>query len=403
MNKLTVKDVPVQGKKVLLRVDFNVPLDEQGKVIDDTKIRASLPTLDYLLAKDARVIIVSHLGRPKGKIVEKLRMDPVAKRLGQLLGKKVEKCDSITGPEVDEAISKLAPGAMLVLENIRFDPREEKNDPAFAVDLARLADLYVNDAFGTAHRAHASTSGVTAYLPSVAGLLMDREMLYLNNSRENPLFPLVIILGGKKVADKIGVIRHFLPYYDCTLLLGGAMANTFLKASGHDMGDSLYEEDKLAVAREILEEAEKNPARLLLPEDVFVVQELRRDSPHQVRGVEDVPPGWSAVDIGPQTLQSFRSAIAGARMILWNGPLGAYEFTPFHWGTEMVARAVAATAAESIIGGGDIVAALEKLDLSGQVTHISTGGGAVLDFWEGKDLPGLNALLDREKTGANVK
>lgn len=399
---MTVKDVSVQGKTILVRVDFNVPLNQEGKVIDDTKIRASLPTLDCLLAKGARVIIVSHLGRPKGKVVESLRMDPVARRLAKLLGRTVEKCDSITGPEVDSALQSLSPGALLMLENVRFDPREEKNDPEFAGELARLADLYVNDAFGTAHRAHASTNGVAAYLPAVAGLLMDKEMRYLNKSRENPLFPLVVILGGKKVADKIGVIRHFLPF-DCTLLLGGAMANTFLKARGFAMGDSLYEEDKLAVAREILEEADRSQAKLLLPQDVFIVQKLQRDSPHQVKSVEDIPPGWSAVDIGPNTLQSFREVIDGSKMILWNGPLGAYEFPPFHWGTEMVARAVAKADAESIIGGGDIVAALEKLDLSGQVTHISTGGGAVLDFWKGKDLPGLNVLQDREKTGANVK
>lgn len=399
---MTVKDVSVQGKTILVRVDFNVPLNEAGKVIDDTKIRASLPTLDCLLAKGARVIVVSHLGRPKGKVVEALRMDPVARRLAQLIGRKVEKCDSITGPEVEEALRNLSPGDLLMLENVRFDPREEKNDPGFARELASLADLYVNDAFGTAHRAHASTNGVAAYLPAVAGLLMDREMSFLNKSRENPLFPLVVILGGKKVADKIGVIRHFLPC-DCTLLLGGVMANTFLKAKGFSMGDSLYDEGKLAVAREIIAEAERNPAKLMLPLDVFIVEKLQRDSAHQVKLVDDIPPGWSAVDIGPQTLQKYQQVIADAKMILWNGPLGAYEFPPFHWGTEMVARAVAKAGAESIIGGGDIVAALEKLNLSGQVTHISTGGGAVLDFWKGKELPGLAVLQDRTKSGANVK
>ncbi len=394
MDKLNVKDLPVKGKRVLVRVDFNVPLDEEGNVLDDTKIRASLPTLDYLLHNNATLILVSHLGRPKGRVVEKLRMDPVGRRLSQLLGREVVKCDAITGPAVREALEKLPPGAVLLLENVRFDPREEKNDPAFAAELAEMADLFVNDAFGTAHRAHASTTGVAAYLPAVAGLLMDKEIRYLNKSRENPLCPLVIILGGKKVADKIGVIHHFLPY-DCSILLGGGMANTFLKALGHDMGKSLLEDDKLEVAREILEEASRSKASLLLPEDVVVVEELRQDSPYQVKKVGEIPPGWSAVDIGPRTLQRFQEVIATARMILWNGPLGAYEYPPFHRGTEMVARAVAAADAESIIGGGDIVAALEKLDLSGQVTHISTGGGAVLDFWEGKDLPGLAALQDR--------
>lgn len=401
MNKLNIKDLPVQGKKVLVRVDFNVPLDENGDVIDDTKIRASLPTLDYLLDKGAILILVSHLGRPKGKVVEKLRMDPVARRLAQLLGRKVEKSNAITGPEVQQALQNLLPGSVFMLENVRFDEREEKNDREFAAELAGLADIFVNDAFGAAHRAHASTSGITAYLPAVAGLLMDKEIHYLNKSRENPLFPLVVILGGKKVADKIGVIRHFLAY-DCTILLGGAMANTFLKAAGNNMGNSLSEDDKLDVARGILEEASHGKAKLLLPEDVFVVEELRRDSPHQVKGVGEIPAGWSAVDIGPQTLQNFKKVIAAANMVIWNGPLGAYEYPPFHWGTEMVARAVAESNAESIIGGGDIVAALEKLDLSGQVTHISTGGGAVLAFWQGKDLPGLAVLENKVKSRAPV-
>jgi len=400
LNKLTVKDVPVQGKRVLVRVDFNVPLDEEGRVLDDTKIRASLPTLDYLLEKGARVMLLSHLGRPKGKVVEKMRMDPVARRLAQLLGREVEKCDFITGPEVQAALRNLSPGAVLMLENVRFDPREEKNDPAFAAALAELAELYVNDAFGAAHRAHASTSGIAAYLPAVAGLLMHREIRYLSKSRDNPLFPLVVIMGGKKVADKIGVIRHFLPF-ECSILLGGAMANTFLKAKGFSMGSSLYEDDRLDMARDILEEADRSPAQLLLPVDVYVVEELNRHSPHQVKGVDMIPPGWSAVDIGPQTVKNFREVITKAKMILWNGPLGAYEFPPFHWGTEMVARAVAASAAESIIGGGDIVAAMEKLDLSGQVTHISTGGGAVLTFWEGKELPGLAALPEQSVAPAS--
>ncbi|RJX29459.1 MAG: phosphoglycerate kinase [Dethiobacter sp.] len=398
MSKLTVKDIPAEGKRVFVRVDFNVPLSPEGRVLDDTKIRASLPTIRYLLEKGSRLILASHLGRPKGKVVEALRMDPVAERLSRLLGREVLKSNTVVGEEVVRAVEALKPGDILLLENIRFEAGEEKNDPQFAAALARLADFYVNDAFGTAHRAHASTNGISRFLPAVAGLLMEKEIVYLYKSRENPPSPLVAILGGKKVADKIGVIRHFMGHAD-SLLLGGAMANTFLKARGYVMGSSFYEEDKLDLAREILEEAPKNQARIYLPSDVVIVEELRARSPFKVVKAENIPEGWSAVDIGPETVDTFQKAIHGAKMIIWNGPLGAYEFPPFHKGTEMVARSIAAAKAESIVGGGDIVAALEELGLSDQITHLSTGGGAVLEFWEGKELPGLTVLQEHSLTG----
>lgn len=394
MAKLTVKDIPVAGKKVFLRVDFNVPLSPQGKVLDDTKIRASLPTINYLLEQNSKLILASHLGRPKGQVVEALRMEPVAERLSQLLGRQVLKSDTVSGAAVEKAVQDLKPGDILLLENIRFAAEEEKNDPGFAAALAGLADFYVNDAFGTAHRAHASTNGIARFLPAAAGLLMEKEITYLNKSKENPAQPLVVILGGKKIADKIGVIRYFMDHAD-SLLLGGAMANTFLKAGGQALGSSFYEEDKLNVASEILKEAKNSRAQLYLPVDVAVTEALRAHSPFEIVKVEAIPEGWSAVDIGPETADVFQKVISGAKMVLWNGPLGAYEFPPFHKGTELIAGAVARADAESIIGGGDIVAALEGLGLASKFTHLSTGGGAVLEFWEGKELPGLTVLQDK--------
>lgn len=390
----TVKNIPVEGKRVLVRVDFNAPLTGDGQVGDDTKIKASIPTIEYLVERGAKVILVSHLGRPKGKVVESLRVGPVAKKLSQLLGRKVLRSHQVTGPEVEKMAESLPPGGILFLENVRFEPGEERNDPGFAAALARLADIFVNDAFGTVHRAHASNCGVASFLPSYAGLLMEKEVLYLSKARENPLRPLVAILGGSKVADKIGIIRLFLKQAD-SLLLGGAMANTFLKARGLDVGSSLYEEDKVELAGEFLAGPAKGGAEIVLPVDVVVAEKLLPGSPHKVVKVEEIPPGWKAVDIGPETVETFKNIIAGARMVIWNGPLGAYEVQPFDRGTEMIARALAESKAESIVGGGDIVAALERLGLSDKMTHLSTGGGATLDFWEGKELPGLAALLER--------
>ena len=396
MSKLTLKDIAVEGKRVFVRVDFNVPLTKEGGVLDDTKIRAALPTIEYLRERGARIILASHLGRPKGRIVEELRMDPVARRLSELLGQTVGKVGAVIGGEVEDAAKALAPGEILLLENLRFEAGEEKDDPGFAASLSRLADVFVNDAFGTAHRAHASNSGLARILPAAAGLLMEKEILYLTRCRENPPSPLVAILGGKKVADKIGVIRSFLSNAD-SILLGGAMANTFLRARGFSLGDSFLEEDKIDVAFDLLQEADsRGRAKLVLPLDVVVTRELRPNSTSKIVEVEQIPAGWSAVDIGPETVGVFKEIIDKARMVLWNGPLGAYEFPPFNEGTEMVARAVAASDAESVVGGGDIVAALDQLGLSSHMTHISTGGGAILEFWEGKKLPGLAAIDERE-------
>lgn len=394
MSKLTVKDVSVEGKRVFLRVDFNVPLSPEGKVLDDFKIRASLPTINYLLEKNARLILASHLGRPKGKVVEDLRMAPVAGELSRLLGRKVLTVREVVGAEAEKAIEGLPPGGVLLLENLRFESGEEKNDPALAEAFSRMADLFVNDAFGTAHRAHASNCGISSFLPAVAGLLMDRELLYLSKSRENPERPLTAILGGKKVADKIGVIRSFMEQADY-LLLGGAMANTFLRARGFSLGNSLYEEDKLAVAEEILQGSESSRAKIIIPVDVTVTEELRAGAAFKVVKAEEIPEGWSAVDLGPETVKIFRDTIAASKMVIWNGPLGAYEYPPFNRGTQEVAEAVANSGAQSIIGGGDIVAALQDLGLAEKFTHLSTGGGAVLEYWEGKVLPGLDALREK--------
>ncbi|MDO9534239.1 MAG: phosphoglycerate kinase [Bacillota bacterium] len=398
MSKLTVKDISVEGKRVFVRVDFNVPLSQDGEVIDDNKIRSSLPTIQYLLERGSRVILASHLGRPKGQVVEELRMNPVAKRLAELLGREVLKSETVIGEEVEKAVDSLPPGGVLLLENLRFEPGEGKNDPEFAAALSRLADIFVNDAFGTAHRAHASNNGIARYIPAVAGLLMERELISLTKSKENPPSPQVAILGGKKVADKIGVIRYFIGQVD-SLLVGGAMANTFLKAKGLSIGDSLYEKDKIELAEEILREMETSKAKVILPSDVVIVKELKADSPFKIVKIDQIPDGWSAVDIGPETVDSYKKVIREAKMILWNGPLGAYEFHPFNRGTEEVAKAIAASDAESIVGGGDIVAALEKMGLSQKMTHISTGGGAILDFWEKETLPGLSVIQDIAKSG----
>nr|WP_297198773.1 phosphoglycerate kinase [Thermanaeromonas sp.] len=390
---MTVKDIDCAQKRVLVRVDFNVPIDN-GEVADDTRIRAALPTIRYLMEQGAKVILVSHLGRPKGKVNEALRLNPVARRLSELLDKPVKKVDDCIGPEVEKAINNLKPGEVLLLENIRFYPEEEKNDPEFARKLASLADIYVNDAFGAAHRAHASTEGVARYLPSVAGFLMQKEIEIMGKALADPERPFVAILGGAKVSDKIGVIRNLLHKVD-TLLLGGGMANTFLKAKGYSMGRSLVEDDKVPLASELMEEAQRRGVRLLLPVDLVVAQELSADSPYKVVTVGEVPEGWMAVDIGPETRQAFAEALKGARTVVWNGPMGVFEVEPFAAGTEAVARAVAEVNGTTIVGGGDSVAAVEKVGVAGRITHVSTGGGASLEFLEGRELPGVAALKDK--------
>ncbi len=391
--KLSVSDVAVKGKRVLLRVDFNVPLSGE-RVVDDTRIRAALPTITDLLERGARLILASHLGRPRGEVRPELRLDPVAIRLSELLGQPVRKLDRVIGPEVQQAVKSLADGEAILLENLRFEKGEEANDPDFARQLAQTADLLVNDAFGTAHRAHASTAGVAAYIPAAAGLLMLKEIETLTRCLEDPARPLAAILGGAKVSDKLGVIRRFLKLAD-TLLLGGAMANTFLAALDYPLGESLYEEELVDDALDILEESETSSCCLQLPVDLVTARELKPRSPFKTVPVGEVDEGWKAVDIGPETAALFGGIAAEAGTILWNGPLGVFETAPFHRGTETVARAVAESKAFSIAGGGDIVAALESFGLAGQIDFISTGGGATLKFWEGETLPGIAALRDK--------
>ncbi len=391
--KVSIEQVEVAGKRVLVRADLNVPLAD-GVVQDDTRIRGVLPTIKNLLERGACVILVSHLGRPKGKVVPELRLDPVAEHLSKLLGRPVRKLDQVVGEEVEKAVAESKAGEVLLLENVRFEPGEEKNDPELAARLARLADLFVNDAFGTAHRAHASTAGVAKHIPAVAGLLMIKEIEALTRCLEQPGRPLVAILGGAKVSDKIGVLRRFMQLAD-TLLVGGGMANTLLAAKGYDLGDSFYEAESLDLAKTLLEESGQSRCRLELPVDLLIAQELKPNASYQVVSPEAVPAGWKAVDIGPETVKEYSKAVAAAGMVVWNGPLGVFEVPPFHQGTEGVARAVAESRAYSVVGGGDVVAALEKLGLADKISFISTGGGATLEFWEGKELPGIAVLQEK--------
>lgn len=395
MNKLTVRDVEVKGKRVLVRVDFNVPLDEQGRVTDDSRIVAALPTIRYLLEAGARVILASHLGRPKGKVVEGLRLDPVATRLAGLLGRPVARAGDCVGEEARRAAAALRDGEVLLLENLRFHPGEEKNDPGFARSLAELADLYVNDAFGAAHRAHASTAGIADFLPAVAGFLLEKELEALGRLLHDPERPFLAVLGGAKVSDKIGVIRNLLNIAD-GLVVGGGMANTFLAARGYRMAASLREEDKEDLARNLLAEAARRGKGFHLPVDLVAAAEVKPGADRRVvKAEEGVPPGWKAVDIGPASMAAFGEAIASARTVFWNGPMGVFEIDEFAAGTEAVARALAESKATTVVGGGDSVAALEKLGLAGRMTHISTGGGASLEFLEGLELPGVACLMER--------
>ena len=390
MNKKTIRDIEVKGKRVLVRVDFNVPLSE-GAVSDDTRIRAALPTIQYLLDRQATLVLCSHLGRPKGNEVSDLRMDPVARRLSELLDRPVIKLDDCVGPEVEAAVQAAKPGDLILLENTRFHPEEKQNDPAFAAQLASLADLYVNDAFGSAHRAHASTEGVAQYLPAVAGFLMEKELEFLGSALASPRRPFVAILGGAKISDKIGVIENLLGQVDA-LLIGGGMANTFLQADGYDVAESLVEEGSLDIARELLK---RDGDKLILPVDVTVADRFDADAFSQVVNISTVPPRWRILDVGPRTLELFQEKLADAKTVVWNGPMGVFEFPKFAHGTEAVARMLAALPdATTIIGGGDSAAAVKRTGLAGEMSHISTGGGASLEFLEGKTLPGVAALLD---------
>jgi phosphoglycerate kinase len=389
MNKKTVRDVNVKNKRVLVRVDFNVPL-ENGKVADDTRIVASLPTVKYLIDQGAKVILCSHLGRPKGKD-QKLSLRPVATRLQELLGKPVTFVSDCIGQPVERVVEGMNAGDVTLLENVRFYPEEEKNDPTFAKKLATFGDLYVNDAFGSAHRAHASTEGVTKYLPGYAGFLMEKELNYLGQALANPAKPFVAILGGAKVSDKIKVIENLLPKVDA-LLIGGGMANTFLAARGLNMGQSLVETDKLDVAKALME---KGGAKIALPVDAVIADKFDANAQSQVVAVEQVPSDWRVLDVGPQTIDAFEKMLANAKTVVWNGPLGVFEFPAFAKGTIEIAKRLAQSGATTIIGGGDSAAAVEQAGVADKMTHISTGGGASLEFLEGRTLPGVAALQDK--------
>lgn len=399
MNKKTVRDIDVANKRVLVRVDFNVPLDkETGRITDDSRIRATLPTINYLRERKARVILVSHLGRPDGKVVDALRMAPIARRLGELLGATVAAAPDCVGPDAQAAVEKLQPGEVLLLENVRFHPEEERNDPEFARQLASLGDIFVNDAFGTAHRAHASTEGVAHYLPAVAGLLMERELLFLEQATERPQRPYIAIIGGAKVSDKIGVLRRLVTLVD-KLLIGGGMANTFLCAQGFDMQRSLVEENYLNIARDILAAAAQRRIEFRLPVDVAVATEFSKEAGRNVVPLNQVkmrgiPPGTMALDIGAETVKQYSDALKDSRLIFWNGPMGVFEFPNFAIGTMLLADAVAASGATTIVGGGETVAAVYAAGVAHRITHISTGGGASLEYLEGKTLPGVAALQD---------
>lgn len=390
MNKKTVRDIDLRGKRVLMRVDFNVPM-EAGRVTDDKRIRAALPTIQYVLDQGASLILMSHLGRPKGGPDPEFSLKPVAEALESLLGRPVKMAPDCIGPEVESLARALQPGEVLMLENVRFHREEEKNDPEFAAKLASLGEVYVNDAFGTAHRAHASTEGVARHLPAVSGFLMEQELEYLSRATENPQHPYVAILGGAKISDKIGVIENLLKKCD-RLIVGGGMANTFLAAKGYDMGQSLVEAEAVPMAKEILE---RSGQKMLLPLDAVVADRFDAEAKAMVVDVDKVPPGWRVLDIGPKTFEAIRQALEGAKLVVWNGPLGVFEFPRFAEGTLALARLLADSGAITVIGGGDSASAVKKAGVAKQMTHVSTGGGASLEFLEGKVLPGVAALMDR--------
>ena len=394
-NKKTILDVDVAGRKVLLRCDFNVPQDkETGAITSDKRIVAALPTIRYLLERKAAVIACSHLGKPKGEWKPKLSLAPVARRLSELLGQEVIFASDIVGEDAKAKAAALQGGQIMLLENLRFDPREEKNDPSFAKELASLAELYVSDAFGTVHRAHASTAGVAAYLPAVSGLLVAKELEVMGGALNDPKRPFVAVLGGAKVSDKIGVINNLLDKAD-TIIIGGGMAYTFAKAQGGSIGKSLCEEDKLDYAREMIAKAEKNGVKLLLPSDTMAADDFSNDAKRQVVSTMAIPDGWEGMDIGPDTIRTFCDAVKGAGTVVWNGPMGVFEFDNFAAGTRAMAQALADSGAITIVGGGDSAAAVEQMGFADRITHISTGGGASLEFLEGLELPGVACLLDK--------
>ena len=396
MGKKTIEDINVRGKRVLVRVDFNEPRDkETGAITDDARMRAALPTIQYLIDNGAKVIVMSHLGRPKGKVNEDMRLTEVGKHLAELLGRPVLKLDECVGPAVTEAVSKMQDGDVVMLENVRFHAEEEKNDVHFAKELAALGDIFVNDAFGTAHRAHCSTAGVGAFLPSVTGYLMKKELAGLGAALMKPVKPFVAIIGGAKISDKIGVVSYLIGRAD-TIIIGGGMANTFLAAQGYDMKASLVEPESIEIAKETLEKAKANGTDLLLPIDFTIASAF--DAPESAKAcdVDAIDDGWMALDIGPKTIEMYVDKIQGAKTIIWNGPMGVFEQEAFAVGTNALAKAVALSDAYSVVGGGDSVAAVKKSGMADKISHISTGGGASLEFMEGRVLPGLAVIEERE-------
>lgn len=394
MNKKTVRDINVEGKKVLVRCDFNVPIDENGKITDNRRIVGALDTIKYLMDKNAKVILCSHLGRPKGEYKKEFSLEPVAKELSRLLGKEVKLASDIVGDSAKSLVANMKEGDIVLLENVRFDPREEKNDEEFSKELASLAEVFVNDAFGTAHRAHSSTTGVASFLPAVSGFLIEKELKFLGSSLENPERPFVAILGGKKVSDKIGVINSLLEKVD-TLMIGGAMAYTFFKAQGYNVGNSICELDKLDLANSLIEKAKEKNVKLMLPIDTKIGREFKKDTESKTVAWTDIPDGWEGFDIGKKTIEMYKEELKKAKTIIWNGPVGLFEFDQFAIGTNEIANLLATLDAKTIIGGGDSAAAVEKAGLSDKMTHISTGGGASLEFLEGKKLPGIECLMDK--------
>jgi len=394
MNKKTLKDIDVKGKRVFCRVDFNVPMQD-GKITDETRIRAALPTIQYLMEQGAKVILASHFGRPKGQVVEEMRLTPVGVRLSEILGKEVKKADEAYGDSVKAIIETMNEGDVLLLENVRFYPGEEKNDPELARNFAELADVYVNDAFGAAHRAHASTEGIAHNLPAVSGFLMEKELDVLGKALSNPERPFTAIIGGAKVKDKIGVIENLLELVD-NLIIGGGLAYTFVKAQGHEVGKSLLEADKLDLANSFIEKAKQKGVNFYMPVDVIVADDFSNDANKKVVSIEEIPADWEALDIGPKTREIYSDVIKNSKLVIWNGPMGVFEIDAFAGGTKAVAEALAESEdTYSVIGGGDSAAAVEKFDLADKMSHISTGGGASLEFMEGKVLPGVVALNDK--------
>ncbi|NYF26041.1 phosphoglycerate kinase [Sporosarcina sp. JAI121] len=392
VSKKTMKDMQLEGKRVFCRVDFNVPM-EDGKVTDDTRIRAAIPTIDYMVGQGAKVILASHLGRPKGEVNEEMRLTVAGEKLAELIGKPVTKLDSSIGEDVEKTISTMKNGNIVLLENVRFHAGEEKNDAELAKSFAALADVFVNDAFGAAHRAHASTAGIAEYIPAVSGLLLEKELDILGKALSEPERPFTAIIGGAKVKDKIGVIDHLLDKVD-NLLIGGGLSYTFTKAQGHATGNSLLEEDKIDLAKSFIQKAKEKGVNLYLPIDVIIADEFSKDANTKTVNIDSIPEGWMGLDIGPKTASLYADVINDSKLIIWNGPMGVFEMEPYAGGTQQVAKAMAETKAYTVIGGGDSAAAVEKFGVADKMDHISTGGGASLEFMEGKDLPGVTALND---------